>query len=292
MQVRYFLTARRPDAEAAYSRIEAAFEDEGAPIAIIEMDEAAALFEVSAYLEVAEGEDRAEEFRAGAAVGPDVAIGREDLPEKDWMAAVLAELKPVRAGRFVVHGAHDRERVGAHELAIEIEAGMAFGTGHHGTTAGCLTMIDKVVRLSRPRSVLDLGTGSAVLAIALAKLARLDVVATDIDPVAVAVAAANAKANGVARKIEAVVAGGFASPVVRRRGPYDLIVANILAGPLMRLAPDFRRNATRDANIILSGILVGQAAAVRAAFRAQGFVHRETLVRGEWVALHLVRAAG
>ena len=295
MQVRYFLKAKRPEAQAIYARLESAFDDEGAPLGIAEIDEAAGLFEVTAYLEVGDegdgGGDRSEEVRAAADVGPEVEIGREDLPDKDWMADVLAELKPVRAGRFVVHGAHDRDKIGAHELSIEIEAGMAFGTGHHGTTAGCLTMIDKVVRLRRPRSVLDLGTGSAVLAIALAKLARLDVVATDVDPVAVAVAADNARANGVAARVEAVQADGFASPLVRLRGPFDLIVANILAGPLIMLSPAFRRHAVLGADIILSGILTGQAAAVRAAFRAQGFVHRETLVRGDWVALHLVRAA-
>ncbi|MBP0614780.1 50S ribosomal protein L11 methyltransferase [Jiella sp. KSK16Y-1] len=299
MQIRYFFRSTRAVAESAYARLEPAFEDEGAPLAITEIDEAAGLWEVAAYLEVAVGDDgeavsgdeRAEEFRAAAGLGADVEIGCEVLPDKDWMADVLAELKPVRAGRFVVHGAHDRDKIGAHELSIEIEAGMAFGTGHHGTTAGCLTLIDRVVRKRRPRAVLDLGTGSAVLAIALAKLARLAVIATDIDPVAVSVAAQNVRANEVAGLVETVRADGFAVPAVRRRAPFDLIVANILAGPLIRLAPDFRRHAARNADVVLSGILVEQAPAVRAAFRAQGFAHRETLVMGEWVALHLRRLA-
>ncbi|MCQ0987480.1 50S ribosomal protein L11 methyltransferase [Jiella marina] len=287
MQIRYFHRAPRAEAEAAYRKIDQAFEDEGAPVAITEIDEAAAIFEVAAYLEVEEGGDRLEEFREAAGLGPEAKIGLEELPEKDWMASVLAELKPVRAGRFVVHGAHDRDRIGTHELAIEIEAGQAFGTGHHGTTAGCLTMIEEVVRLRSPRAVLDLGTGSAVLAIAVAKLARLPVLATDVDPVAVRVAAENVRANGVANLVETVVADGFRAPAVWRQAPYDLIVANILAGPLMRLAPEFRRHVTPGGDLILSGILDKQAAAVRAAFRAQGFVHRRTLPLGEWVTLHL-----
>ncbi|MBO0663438.1 50S ribosomal protein L11 methyltransferase [Jiella sp. MQZ9-1] len=291
MQIRYFLRAGKAAAQDAYVGIETIFEDEGAPIAITEIDEAGDVWEVAAYFDVEPGEDRADAFRHAAGLGETVEIGREELPDKDWMAAVLAELKPVRAGRFIVHGAHDRNQVGAHEHAIEIEAGLAFGTGHHGTTAGCLTLIDQVVRLRRPQAVLDLGTGSAVLAIALAKLARVKVLATDVDPVAVAVAADNAHANGVAALVETVRADGFATPAVRQRAPFDLIVANILAGPLMMLSPEFRRHSALGADVILSGILIKQAAAVRAAFRAQGFVHCRTLVMGEWVALHL-RAAG
>ncbi|MBO0902249.1 50S ribosomal protein L11 methyltransferase [Jiella sonneratiae] len=291
MQTRYFWRGRRAEAEAAYAALDAVFEEEGAPLALTEIDEAAGIVEVAAYLAAEDGDDRTEEFRTAAGLRPDDEIGREELADRDWMAAVLAELKPVRAGRFVVHGAHDRDKVGAHELSIEIEAGLAFGTGHHATTAGCLAMIDEIVRLRRPGRVLDLGTGSAVLAIAAAKLARLQVLATDVDPVAVAVAAANVRANGVARFVETIRADGFAAPAVRRRAPYELIVANILAGPLIHLAPAFRRHAARRADVILSGILVSQVAAVRAAYRAQGFVHRETRVIGEWAALHLRRAA-
>ncbi len=142
-----------------------------------EIDEKAELFEASVYFEDAEAVDEAAVRAAFGEVTPE----REDLPDIDWMAEVLAGLKPVRAGRFLVHGAHDREKVLPNDLSIEIEAGQAFGTGHHGTTAGCLTMIETVVRRRRPRNALDLGTGSAVLAIAFAKLARRPVLATDID---------------------------------------------------------------------------------------------------------------
>ena len=132
-----------------------------------------------------------------AELGLDAAIGREVLPDIDWVAKSLEGLQPVRAGRFLVHGSHDRHSRRAGDLAIEIEAGLAFGTGHHGTTAGCLEMIETVVRREHPKNALDLGTGSAVLAIALAKLAHIPVLATDIDPVATRVAAENVRLNGV-----------------------------------------------------------------------------------------------
>ncbi|MEX6506687.1 50S ribosomal protein L11 methyltransferase [Jiella sp. M17.18] len=288
-QVRYFFRAGKGAAEAAYARLDAAFEEEGAPLAIAEIDEARAIFEVSAYLETEPGGDRAADVAAAADLDSPDAVSREELPEQDWMAAVLAALKPVRAGRFLVHGAHDRDRVAVNDLAIEIEAGQAFGTGHHGTTAGCLTMIGDLALRNRPRNALDLGTGSAVLAIGLAKLARIPVLATDIDPVAVDVAAANIAANGVSHYVETAVSEGFRAPAVRQGAPYDLIVANILAGPLIALARDFRQFIAPRGDIVLSGILTHQRAAVLAAFRAQGMIHRRTLTRGEWVTLHLSR---
>src|SRR5690606_36419126 len=158
-----------------------------------------------------------------------------ELPDIDWVAHTLEALNPVRAGRFLLHGAHDRGRARPGELGIEIEAGLAFGTGHHGTTAGCLELITDVVRRERLRNALDLGTGSAVLAIALAKLARIPVLATDIDPVATEVAAGNVRLNGVDDLVECVTATGFDHPVFADRGPFDLILATILTGPLIEL---------------------------------------------------------
>ncbi|MCP3055384.1 50S ribosomal protein L11 methyltransferase [Aurantimonas marianensis] len=288
-QSRCFLRAGRAEAEAVYEALDRAFEEQGLPVAISEIDEARGLFEVSAYFDTADAEALERAF--AEAVGPALAgrIEREDLPDKDWMADVLKALKPVRAGRFLVHGAHDRDKIAANDLSIEIEAGQAFGTGHHGTTAGCLTMLGRIVARRRPRNALDLGTGSAVLAIGLAKLARVPVLATDIDPVAVRVAKANVVANGVAPFVTSVTAVGFAAPSVRTRAPFELIVANILAGPLMRLAPQFARHLARHGDIVLSGILVSQRDAVLAAFRAQGLFHRRTLVLGDWVTLHLAR---
>lgn len=284
-QVRFFASAVRPEAEVLYDRLDAIFGEGGAPVAMIEADEAEDLHEVSVYFE---SPDEVSEAELDEAFSGFERV-REDIPETDWMAQVLADLKPVRAGRFLVHGAHDRERVGPNDLAIEIEAGQAFGTGHHGTTAGCLTLIEEVVRRRRPGNALDLGTGSAVLAIGIAKLARVPVLATDIDPVAVAVARENVRQNQVHTLVETGVATGFGSPLFRNYAPFDLIVANILAGPLMKLAPTVSRHLSPWGDLVLSGILARQRNAVLAAYRVQGLNHRKTLQRGEWVTLHLSR---
>ncbi|SMC34001.1 [LSU ribosomal protein L11P]-lysine N-methyltransferase [Fulvimarina manganoxydans] len=288
MQIRYFIQGPKADAEGWYAALETAFEDEGSPLAITEIDEAKRLFEASAYLDVDEGDDRAADFAEAIGVATD-RVGREDLPDKDWMADVLAGLKPVRAGQFLVHGAHDRDKVRPNDLSIEIEAGMAFGTGHHGTTAGCLTLIGEEVRRRKPRRALDLGTGSAVLAIGLAKLARMPVLATDIDPVAVKVAADNVRENGVAGLVSCVEATGFRSGQVATKAPFDLIVANVLAGPLRAMAPDFARHLAPGGRVILSGILTEQRWSVLASFATQGLYHRRTLTMGEWVTLLLSR---
>ncbi|WP_182087145.1 50S ribosomal protein L11 methyltransferase [Aureimonas sp. ME7] len=284
-QVRFHTRASRPAAEALYDHLDQRFGEEGAPVALTEIDEKADVFEVSVYFEDAEAVDESDVRNAFEGHEPE----REDLPDIDWMAQVLADLKPVRAGRFLVHGAHDRARVLPNDLAIEIEAGQAFGTGHHGTTAGCLSMIEEVVRRRRPRNALDLGTGSAVLAIGFAKLARRPVLATDIDPVAVAVARENVRQNGVHRFVTTATATGFASPAFHGATPFDLIVANILAGPLMRLAPEMARHLSRGGDVVLSGILDRQRDAVLSAYRIQGLFHRKTLRRGEWVTLHLTQ---
>ncbi len=284
-QVRYFARGGKKDTHALYERLDAAFADEGWPIAHIEIDEDADIHEASVYFE---GEGDADEASLHAAFAP-LEPTREDLPDIDWMAQVLADLKPVRAGRFLVHGAHDRDKVRPHDLSIEIEAGQAFGTGHHGTTAGCLSMIEEVVRRRRPLNALDLGTGSAVLAIAIAKLARIPVLATDIDPVATIVARENIRANGQHNFVRAETAKGFDGPAFAAYAPFSLIVANILARPLMMLAPQMARQLAPGGDLVLSGILAKQRDAVLAAYRVQGLFHRQTLRRDEWVTLHLTR---
>ncbi len=175
-------------------------------------------------------------------------FGRID--ECDWIAASLEALKPVRAGRFIVHGAHGRDAVKSNDIAIEIEAALAFGTGHHGSTRGCLHMMDLAARKRRPRAILDLGTGSGVLAIAAAKVFKRKIHAGDIDPVCVTAAGANAKRNRVASFVRPFRAEGVAHPVVRAGGPYDLVLANILARPLRDLAPEIARLAAPGAEII------------------------------------------
>lgn len=286
-QTRLHLTLPRPEALRAYGLLETAFEEAGWPLALSEVDEARDLCAVELYVDqggVADL-DRVEALLrdAGFATAPE----RESLPDTDWVTKSLEGLQPVRAGRFLVHGAHDRARVRPNDLAIEIEAGLAFGTGHHGTTAGCLEMIERVVRAEKPRNALDLGTGSAVLAIGLAKLAPIAVLATDIDPVATRVAAENVRLNRAATRVRAVTATGFAHREIAARAPYDLIVANILARPLMRLAPAMAAHLAPGGSLILSGILTRQRNAVVAAYVGQRFRHHHTLTRGEWVTIHL-----
>jgi ribosomal protein L11 methyltransferase len=288
-QVRLFFTATGPAARRAYAAVEAAFEDDGLPLSIFEIDEAKDLHEVSVY---ADGDVGTIEQRLRAVLaetGDPIEIDCETLPDIDWVKQSLEGLKPVRAGRFLVHGAHDRFALRTGDIAIEIEAGLAFGTGHHGTTAGCLEMIAQVVRRERPGNALDLGTGSAVLAVAVAKLARIPVLATDIDPVATRVAAENVRLNQVQKLVETRTAPGFHHRIFAERAPFDLIVANILARPLMRLAPAMARHVTPGGSLILSGILQSQRDSVLAAYGGQKFRHVRTLPREGWATLHLKR---
>ncbi|MER9163320.1 50S ribosomal protein L11 methyltransferase [Mesorhizobium sp. M0715] len=286
-QTRLYFTTGKIESASIFAALEAAFEEEGLPIAVLEVDEDRDIHEVSLYADgdVDAVETRLKDILAGLSLSKP--IKREALPDIDWVAHSLEELKPVRAGRFFVHGAHDRRKRHSGELAIEIEAGLAFGTGHHGTTAGCLEMLEKVVRREHPRNALDLGTGSAVLAIAVAKLAHIPVLATDIDPVAVRVAAANARLNHVKALVETATAPGFHHPIFGKRAPFDLIVANILARPLMRLAPQMADHIALGGSIVLSGILERQRDAVISAYVGQNFRHVRTLHREGWVTIHL-----
>eukprot|EP00913_Durusdinium_trenchii_P008223 g7720.t1 len=223
------------------------------------VDEKRNVWEASVYL-MADEEDVVRERVAEALREPfpDLQIVREVIPDLDWIAKSLEGLKPVRAGRFLVHGSHDRDKIRANDIAIEIEAGQAFGTGHHGTTAGCLEMIDRVLRARTVRRALDLGTGSGVLAIAVRKVMNIPVLATDIDPVAVRVARENVRRNGIATGLRVETAPGFHSPAFADEGPFDLIIANILARPLMKMAPELRRHLSTGGAVILSGILAEQ----------------------------------
>ena len=289
-QTRLHVAASREAATRIYAALEQAFEDDGFPLAIVELDEARDIHEISLYAGPDDlGHAEAEMRRIVRSTAQELVLEREVLPDIDWVARSLEGLRPVRAGRFFVHGAHDRALSHIGSIAIEIEAGLAFGTGHHGTTAGCLETIDRVVRRERPRNALDLGTGSAVLAIAVAKLARIPVLATDIDPVAVRVARQNVRLNGAAAYVQAVTAPGFHDPAFAANAPFDLIVANILARPLMQLAPGMARHIAPGGSLILSGILDRQRDAVVAAYVGQRFRHVATLHREGWVTLHLKR---
>jgi len=218
------------------------------------------------------------------------AIGFDTVEATDWVAACLEDLAPVPAGRFIVHGRHDRARIPANRIGIQIEAALAFGTGHHGTTRGCLLLLDQVLRSRVPRRVLDLGAGTGVLGIAAAKALRRNVLASDIDPVSVRVARDNARLNGVGNLVEAVHAAGFSAPQFAGRGPFDLVLANILANPLKQMATPMAAHLAPSGLVILSGLLAHQAQGVIASYRGRGLVLRRHLTLDGWSSLLMQRA--
>lgn len=260
--------------------------------------------DVSAALEL-EGSAQAvliaeEPFADGAVVEalyteePDAAYltritGREisvaPLPDQDWIRLSQEGLPPVRAGRFFVYGAHDAGTVPHGVIPMKIEAGLAFGTGHHETTALCLAALSDLARERSFRNVLDLGCGTGLLAIGAAKLWKRRVLASDIDPVAVEVTRDNARANGVAPLVAAVTADGLTSPVLANAAPYDLLIANILAGPLTQLAPAIQKALAPGAVLLLSGLLNNQEKLVTSFYQTLRFVGARRA--GPWSALVL-----
>ena len=213
-----------------------------------------------------------------------------EVPDQDWVAKVRRELPPVEAGRFFVYGSHDAALLQEGRIGLLIEAAMAFGTGHHGTTLGCLRAYDRLLDDGQTfNNVLDLGCGTAVLAMSAARMEAANVLASDIDPVAVEVAVANVKANGLVGRVDCVESIGFDSPVVRAGAPFDLIFANILKGPLIELAPDMAAHLTVGGMAILSGLLVEQADDILEVYRAQGLALEAREDLGEWSALTLRR---
>jgi ribosomal protein L11 methyltransferase len=196
------------------------------------------------------------------------ALRFETIAAKDWVGESLAGLKPVTARRFVIHGAHDRDSVPPNRIGIEIEAALAFGTGHHGTTRGCLLALDHICKGPHaPRRILDVGTGTGILSIAAMRALRQSVIATDIDTASVRIARENARRNRAGGRVTFLHANGITAPEIRARAPFDLIFANILLGPLKRLAAPVRSVLAPGGRIVLSGILQSQANAALAAYR-------------------------
>lgn len=221
----------------------------------------------------------------------------EVIENRDWVSESLRLLAPITAGRFFVHGRHDADKVPAGALALEIEAGQAFGSGNHATTQGCLLALDALAAAITPGKVLDLGCGSGILALAAARLWDAEIVATDIDPIAVAVTRENVVLNGVPlaedspRKgaIYAFVADGMDAPEMRAAAPFDLILANILMRPLIDLAPAITADMAPGGHLVLSGILDAQQAAVTAAYEREGLICARRIVSDGWAALILRR---
>ena len=268
-------------------------EPEPTGVGVFEIEDGSGLWEVGGYFLQAPNPALLELLATAFGARP---FALSELPEIDWVAKVRRELSPVEAGRFFVFGSHDADKVPAilaqgGRVALQIEATVAFGTGHHGTTLGCLRAFDRLFGEGfRPAKVADIGCGTAVLAMAAAKvLPDALVIASDIDQVAVDVALANVAINDLSGRITCLEAAGFAHPQLATSGPYDLVFANILKGPLIALAPDMARNLAPGGLVILSGLLVVQAEAVTAAYVSAGFtpVSREDL--GEWSALVLRR---
>ena len=268
-----------PAAQDMANRFENDFRIEPLAVTINETDEAKNLWETVAYFTTdADAEDarRLLQMPAGKI---------STLPDTDWVKHSLEGLAPVVAGRFFLHGSHDRERRRHGGVPFEIDAGTAFGTGHHGTTAGCLLALDATLKRRRPERILDLGCGTGVLAIAAALAAKRKTLATDIDPEAVRVTELNAKLNGVTPLLNGVTAPGLKHTRIAHGAPYDLIFANILARPLITLAQGLKTILAPGGTLILSGLTRDQIRWVSAAYRNRSLIPIQTLLLGNWATL-------
>ena len=256
-------------------------------VGVFEVEDGKGLWEVGGYfLEVPNDINLA---LLAAAYGAKPFVISE-VPDQDWVAKVRRELPPVEAGRFFVYGSHDAEHLPADRIGLLIEAAMAFGTGHHGTTLGCLRAFDRLLDQNYIfNNVLDLGCGTAVLAMAAARASSINVIASDIDSIAVEVANANIVANDLINRVTCIESIGFNAQDLSNSAPFDLIFANILKGPLIDLAPDIARNLKTGGIVVLSGILIEQAAEILGIYEAQGISLLEREDIGEWVALTLLR---
>ncbi len=255
-------------------------------VGVFEIEDGSGLWEVGAYFTESPDDTVLDVLAMAFGAKP---FALSELPEIDWVAKVRRELSPVEAGRFFVYGSHDADKVPPGRVALQIEATVAFGTGHHGTTLGCLRAFDRLLDQGlRARNVADIGCGTAVLALAAAAtLPDAAILASDIDQVAVDVARANVAINGLEGRLDCIEAAGFDHPRIRAAAPFDLVFANILKGPLIELAPDMATHIAPGGLAILSGLLVVQADSIIAAYQDAGFTLTDREDLGEWSALVL-----
>lgn len=275
----------RAIAEAAAATLDADPLLEAATYSILEEDEDRDVWRIDAFPTTA---DEVDALRRRLADFPGLVTTVEALADADWLAMSLSGLPPVRAGRFFVYGAHDQGRIPANAVALRIEAGAAFGTGHHGTTVGCLLAWNDLIKARRFDKVLDVGAGTGVLAIAAARTGARLARGTDIDAPSVRIARENAELNGA--RAEFVHASGLGHQRVRSAAPYDLVFANILAPPLVALAQDIRGALRPGGVAILSGLLRTQERRVLAAYRSRGFRLLRRIHRDAWATLVIQRA--
>ncbi|MDB5456579.1 MAG: ribosomal protein methyltransferase [Caulobacter sp.] len=281
------IVARGPRlvAEAAAEAIDVDPALEGATYSILEEDEDKNVWRIDAFPTTA---DEAAGLQTRLGAFPTLKVTTEVLADADWLAMALSGLPPVRAGRFFVYGMHDRGRLPASTVNLRIEAGAAFGTGHHGTTVGCLQAYDQLIKARRFGKVLDVGAGTGLLAIAAARTGSRVAVGTDIDRPSVRIARENAKVNRADARF--VHASGLAHRLVASRAPYDLVFANILARPLVGLAQDIKQALVPGGTVILSGLLRTQERFVKAAYLSRGFKVVRRIHRDAWATLVLTRA--
>lgn len=280
--LQYIIRSNRQLCENATEIFDAHEDLEALSYSILEEDEDKNLWRIDAY-PVEDAECAAlDEILSGLS---GLIVTKEVLADADWLAMALSGLPPVRAGRFFVYGIHDRGKVPASSVNLRIEAGAAFGTGHHGTTSGCLWVFDQILKKSRPRRVLDVGAGTGVLAIAAEKTSARIALGTDIDPISVRISNENARLNQ--SKARFFYADGLKHPTIAKHAPYDLVFANILARPLVYLAPTILKACRPGGDIILSGLLRTQERMVRAAYRSHGSILVKSHHRDAWCTLWL-----
>lgn len=285
-EARFTVTIPNLSHDAAAERADAIDEDlrlDPLAVTISETDETAETWALSLYFATVEDAMSAVEVLADpcAIILP--------VPTADWVKQSLEGLPPVAAGRYFIHGSHDRAKRRSGGVSLEIDAGTAFGTGHHGTTEGCLMALDRLMKHRRPRRILDVGCGTGVLAIAAAKATGNRTLASDIDPEAERVTRANARRNGVAILVQPIAASGLHHRQIASRAPYDLIFANILARPLVALAQGIVTALAPGGHLVLSGLTRDQETWVAAAYRNRGLLRQRRIVRGHWVTLVFLR---